>query len=102
MDILEIQNLCRAECIEFSKHVADRMLQRGITADEVTEAVLNGRIIEEYPDDYPYPSCLILGITLRKKILHVVVGITESKIWIITVYIPANDKWNNDFTKRKG
>lgn len=64
MDILKIKELCRTEQIEFSRHVSDRMFQRNITADEVIEAVYNGKIIEEYPDDYPYPSCLILGITL--------------------------------------
>jgi hypothetical protein len=26
---------------------------------EVFEAVLNGKIIESYPEDEPYPSCLI-------------------------------------------
>ena len=102
MDILLIQKLCREEYIEFSKHVSDRMFQRNITTDEIVEAILNGKIIEEYPDDYPYPSCLILGITLRKRTLHVVVGVMETKIWIITVYVPANDRWNNDFTIRKG
>lgn len=102
MDILLIQKLCRAERIEFSKHVSDRMFQRNIAADEIVEAILNGKIIEEYPDDYPYPSCLILGITIRKRTLHIVVGVTDAKIWIITVYVPANDKWNDDFTRRKG
>lgn len=102
MDILKIQKLCRAEWIEFSKHVSDRMFQRNITADEIIEAILNGKIIEEYPDDYPHPSCLILGITLRKRVLHIVVGITDTRIWIITVYEPTTDRWNKDFTERRG
>lgn len=102
MDILKIKELCRTEQIEFSRHVSDRMFQRNITADEVIEAVYNGKIIEEYPDDYPYPSCLIFGITFNKRFLHVVAGITDTKLWIITVYEPNPDKWNNDFTMRKG
>ena len=73
-----------------------------IITDEVIEAVYNGKIIEEYPDDYPYPSCLILGTTFNKRFLHVVTGITDAKLWIITVYEPNPDKWNNDFTMRKG
>ena len=101
MDILKIKELCRSEAIEFSRHVTDRMFQRKVTADEVIEAILNGQIIEEYPDDYPYPSCLILGITIKKRPLHIVVGITDTKLWIITVYEPSHDKWTNDFTKRK-
>jgi len=31
-----------------------------IRVDEVVEALDAGEIIEEYPDDQPYPSCLIL------------------------------------------
>lgn len=102
MDILKIKELCRAERIEFSRHVADRMFQRNITADEIVEAILNGTIIEEYPEDYPYPSCLILGITLKKRVLHIVIGAAADKIWIITAYAPDTDKWNSDFTVRKG
>lgn len=44
MDILKIKELCRTEQIEFSRHVSDRMFQRNITADEVVEAVYNGRL----------------------------------------------------------
>ena len=35
-------------------------------------------IIEEYPDDFPHPSCLIFGHTKEKKILHIVVGSDNS------------------------
>ena len=45
MDILKIKELCRIEQIEFSRHVSDRMFQRNITADEVIEAVCNGKIM---------------------------------------------------------
>ncbi len=30
-----------------------------INEREVSEAVLHGRVIEDYPNDEPYPSCLI-------------------------------------------
>ena len=78
------------------------MFQRKIIADEIIEAILNGQIIEEYPDDYPHPSCLILGVTIQKRLLHIVVGVTDTKLWIITVYEPNPNKWINNFTKRKG
>ena len=32
---------------------------------EVFEAISMGEIIENYPDDEPYPSCLIYGRTLK-------------------------------------
>ena len=31
-----------------------------IRVDEVLETLNAGEIIEEYPDDQPYPSCLVL------------------------------------------
>jgi hypothetical protein len=66
-------------------------------------AILHGEIIEEYPDDYPFPSCLILCILLNKKPLHVVAGFNDcdNTIWLITAYYPSPEKWEADFKTRK-
>ncbi len=74
-----------------------RMIQRGITRQDVKDAIPEGEIIEEYPDDYPYPSCLISG----NNRLHVVCGIGEGWLWIITAYYPAEDKWEPDLKTRR-
>ena len=58
-------------------------------------------IIEQYPDDYPYPSCLILGMSIEDKYLHVVIGNHESDLFLITAYFPSFDKWESDFKTRK-
>jgi len=39
---------------------------------EVCEAVCSGEVIEEYPEDTPYPSVLIFGRTLITRPLHIV------------------------------
>jgi hypothetical protein len=59
---------------------------------------MTGEIIEEYPDDYPYPSCLILGANTP---LHVVCGISELELHIITAYVPDSAKWNDDLKTRR-
>jgi hypothetical protein len=59
-----------------------------------------GNIIEDYPDDYPFPSALVLECKIGKPI-HVVAGIGENYLWIITAYYPSLDKWENDFKTRK-
>ena len=41
----------------------------GIRVGEILEVLQRGEIIEEYPDDKPYPSCLILGRTLTGRVL---------------------------------
>lgn len=41
---------------------------------------MTGEIIEEYPNDYPYPSCLTLGNLNTKCPLHVVVGSNHEQL----------------------
>lgn len=82
-------------------HAADRFRQRGILAKDVRNAVKTGKIIEQYPDDYPYPSCLILGETELKKPVHVVMSDEGTASRIITAYFPDAEKWETDWTTRK-
>lgn len=101
MDIICIRERCRDELIEVTGHILLRCQQRNILYSEIKEVILNGEIIETYPDDYPYPSCLILGYTIREKVIHVVVGLSETKLWLITAYIPDPRRWSEDFRVRK-
>ena len=100
MDIDIIKNLCNDESIEVTQHILLRFQQRKISYTEIKQAILSGEIIEDYPDDYPYPSCLILGRTNSNRILHVVVGVSENKLWLITAYIPDLAQWSDNFRKR--
>lgn len=87
---------------ELSKHAVDRSILRGIRIDEIKEAIANGQIIEDYPDDKYFPSCLICGLTLRDRILHIHCSYpSRPLIKIITLYEPDINQWNKDFTKRK-
>lgn len=101
MDIQEIKRLCEDETIEASGHFVERGRRRNISYKETKEAIINGEIIEEYPDDYPFPSCLILGVTVGGKVLHVVAGIGNGRLWLITVYEPDKARWSSDFKTRK-
>ena len=74
---------------------------RGITQDDVTQAIRSGEIIEQYPDDYPYPSCLLLGTTDTGETFHVVCSQGDSEVWMITAYRPDTDKWESDLKTRK-
>ena len=96
-----IKSLCEDATIEVTQHILLRCQQRKISYAEIKEVIKSGEIIEEYPDDYPYPSCLVLGKTTTNKILHVVVGIGNNKLWLITAYEPSLDKWNKDMKTRR-
>ncbi len=75
-------------------------MERGILLEDVVNALNNGSIIEEYPDDYPFASCLILGRSNEKN-LHVCASLDDGYIYIITAYIPDSTRWESDFKTRK-
>ena len=101
LNIYKIKHFIKEEKIRWTNHVMVRLLQRNITQSDVEYALLNGEIIEEYEDSYPYPSCLVYGINLDNKVLHIVCGSNEEELWIITVYYPDNTEWQNDLKTRK-
>ena len=50
-----------ARSLVFRVHAAKRMLQRGIRAVEVEAVVAQGETIEDYPEDTPFASRLLVG-----------------------------------------
>lgn len=101
LNIEVIKQFVNNRKIRWTNHILIRLLQRNINQVDVEQALLNGEIIEEYEDDYPYPSCLVYGISLKNKILHVVCAPSETELWIITAYYPDNVEWENDMKTRK-
>jgi len=73
---------------------------RGIREEDVARVVREGREIESYPDNKPYPSRLVLGWADGKPI-HVVAASAEDAIIVITVYEPDRGQWDTGFERRK-
>lgn len=68
-------------------HAVQRMAERDIREEDVAHVVAQGKEIESYPSDHPYPSRLLLG-WIRNRPVHVVAATSEHAIIIITVYEP--------------
>lgn len=85
----------------WTKHCLNRLNQRNISVSDVKRAIFNGDIIEYYFNDYPYPSCLILGYNLDNIAIHIVCGISEELVYMITVYYPDNKDWKEDKKTRR-
>jgi uncharacterized protein DUF4258 len=86
----------------FRLHALVRMAQRGFDPQDIHKAFEDGKIIENYPDDLPYPSCLVMA-WISDRPVHVVAALnndTQETI-VITVYEPDSQIWDNDFTRRK-
>ena len=97
--------LCRRLCLEskiiWTQHCLERMQERDISRADVKNGIQTGEVIENYPDDYPNPSCLVFGYTVNGRILHIVVGCDMININIITAYYPDTSKFENDLKTRK-
>jgi hypothetical protein len=72
-----------------------------ITISEVRRVVQSGKVIEDYPEDPRGHSCLILGHGKDKRPIHVVCSPKPEFLAIITAYLPNEDEWEDNFTKRK-
>ncbi len=102
MQIETIQTLCNQSRIKWSTHCLERMQERDISRADVKNCISKGEIIEDYPDDFPHPSCLIFGYTVKNKVIHVVVGTDGEYVCIITAYFPNTEKFETDLKTRKG
>ncbi|MDP8238026.1 MAG: DUF4258 domain-containing protein [Candidatus Hatepunaea meridiana] len=88
--------------IIYTGHAFQRMYERHINKQDIREAVRFGEVIMEYPNDRPFPSCLLL-FSIGERPLHLVVAIDYSTktCYIVTIYEPNPDKWDNDFKQRR-
>ena len=81
----EFQNNIGSARILYRVHAVKQMFDRKISEYDVAEIVTNGKVIEEYPDDSPYPSYLVLGEGNGRS-LHVVMAYNnvDNEVIVIT------------------
>ncbi len=100
-NIDEIRAKVEAGLIEFSEHATERSIRRDISVHSVIEAILNGQIIEDYPEDKYGPSCLIFGRDKVRRPLHVQVSYPSRPILkVITLYEPNPELWIDYIIRR--
>lgn len=90
------------ENLVFSSHAIQGMFFRRISKDEIKRTIGYGDVIEEKPDDTPFPSYLILDFVAGRPI-HVVFSYDEKNDtgYVVTAYIPDIQIWTDNFSKRR-
>ena len=78
----------------FRIHAIQRMFERRISDEDVKNILQTGELIEDYPNDKPYPSRLILGWSGTRP-LHVVIAENQSD------NETDPNQWSVDFRSRK-
>jgi len=78
------------------------MFERGLDTECILQAIEHGELISDYPDDNPYPSCLLLYFSDTKPV-HVLVARNEKDYacYVVTAYIPDRKLWSDNFKVRK-
>ena len=56
--------------VVISQHAFKRLRERSITINDILNGIRTGEIIEDYPGDYPYPSCSVLGFSVNNTHIH--------------------------------
>jgi hypothetical protein len=78
------------------------MFKREIPPEIVSQVVLVGEVVADYPDDTRYPSMLLLGFQEGRPV-HVVVARDEISgiCHVVTVYRPDPERWAANFKSRR-
>ena len=97
MDIRKITEAIGSGRVRVTDHADEEAEADRLSLDDVFTSVLGGEVIEDYPSDRPYPSCLIYWETPDKAHVHSVWAYNEVNQWavLITVYRPDPRRWIN-------
>ncbi|NHZ72775.1 MAG: DUF4258 domain-containing protein [Aquificales bacterium] len=100
----ENQQTTNATTVLWSRHAITEAVKDNLSRRDVEGVLLFAEVIEDYPPlRRPLPDCLVLGFLQEHKPVHAVIAVDEPNdcIFIITVYLPAKEKWENDWQTRK-
>lgn len=86
----------------FRVHALRRMVERQIGKGDIRHVLNTGETVENYAEDWPYPSRLILG-WCHERPLHVVAAFNKENntTIIVTAYEPDPLQWEANFKTRK-
>lgn len=93
MDFKEIQRCIKEKDYLVSEHADEERTKDKLTLEEIEQAILSGKVIEERLGDPRGESRLIAGKTKSKRWIHIVIGIRFGKPVLVTVYLPSEEEW---------
>jgi len=88
----------------WSRHAVTELVADDLTRHQIEWALQECELIEDYPVLHrPLPDCLVLGWLTPGEPLHAVIAIDEERgrIFMVTVYRPSEEEWEDDWRTRK-
>lgn len=99
LEIQWITDRIEKEEYYFSLHGDCERQNDNLTITEIKDAIISGKIIEQYSDTGRGESCLIAGFTEEGKPIHTVCGMRGDWLVIVTVYIPRPPKFRTPYER---
>lgn len=95
IELESIVKSIKSNRVRITDHVDEEAMNDGLSCNEIIDSIPTGEIIEQYPEDKPYPSCLILSKNRKDEPIHSVWAYNHvtSASALITVYRPDPDQW---------
>jgi hypothetical protein len=102
MNVSALLSAVRQDRVLWRRHALQRMLERGISRDQVKAVLRRHDVVTEYPEDRPFPSALFHGESTGER-LHVVAALDEGgqEVHVITVYHPDTEHFKADGRTRR-
>ena len=93
--VRDIIGAIRFNRVRITDHAVEESQADRLLLGQVFSSVFHGEIIESYPDDDPYPSCLVYGKAPGGEPVHSVWAFNRQTRWavLITVYRPDPERW---------
>jgi len=82
-----------ARLVRITQHAHQEMVEEGISLEDVFQALVTGRVLENYPEHRRGACCLAGGSTGLGRAIHVVCTTELPVTIVITVYEPKPPKW---------
>ena len=102
IEIASIVESIEANSVMITDHADEEAYNDSLSFNDILRSISAGEIIEQYPEDKPYPSCLILSRNVKAELIHTVWAYnseTQSSV-LVTVYRPDPEQWIEGRTRR--
>ena len=85
----------RKSQVRITDHADEEAADDELSFAEIYFSVMHGEVIEDYPSDKPFPSCLVMGKSFAGEPIHSVWAHNSDNQWaaLITVYRPDPTRW---------
>ena len=93
MALEQLHRQAAAGNVRLTQHAHREMVEEEITLDELLGAIVNGQVLESYPEHRRGACCLINGTTEEGRPIHIVCTTALPVLIIITAYEPKMPRW---------